>query len=306
MADDALGHGARRARADAAGAVSPTTSRPATAPRRPSPWVSPRCCCRSRPLLHTQLPRCSSAAFGVLLAERRRSSPWMTAAARLLAGLGIVVEYPQALVALAPWPTWTAASRRPAAARVLRRCRGRRAAAARLRRRRVRQPVRAVVCGVADRRARARVLWRRLARPAVAELLGGGKGMLTLTPVVAAGVAGLVALFRRGHRAEAAPAVRSSSHSSPTTPDSSSPFAAGCPGPRLRPRVAVRRAGLAAAYAERAAVVLALAAPSLAFMVAATVTSPMIPDGGPRPWLDALRNSELSETVVSLVAGDRG
>ena len=233
----------------------------------------------------------------------------MTAAARLLAGLGIVVEYPQALVALAL--AVYLGLQRPVARRLLAYCGG-------------------VAVGVLPllvydavafgnpfelsyagsqigehERGFYGVVWPD---PRVgAELLGGGKGMLTLTPVVAAGVAGLVALFRRGHRAEAATCGALVVAFLTYNAGFFEPFGGWVPGPRfLVPVLPFVALGLAAAYAQAAPCRARSRRAVLAFVVAATVTSPMIPDGGPRPWLDALRNSRLSETVVSLVAGDRG
>jgi hypothetical protein len=139
------------------------------------------------------------------------------------------------------------------------------------------------------------------------ELLSSGRGLLTLTPVVAAALAGLAALYRRGHRAEACVCGSLALLFVGYSSGFFDPMGGFSPGPRfLVPVLPFLALGLAAAYAERAVVVLALCVPSLFFMVAATLTTPLIDEAGPGPWLDALRDGRLADTVVTLATGTRG
>ncbi len=249
------------------------------------------------------------AAFALLLGERGRPSAWSTGAAGLLAGIGIVVEYPQAIVAVAL--AGYAAARRPLVARLAAYCGG-------------------VVVGVTPLLVYNAVAFGSPFRlsygssvighhevgvygvgtPSLrvaTEVLASGKGLLTLTPVVAAAAAGLVALYRRGHRAEAVLCGMLALLFVAYDSGFFDPFGGFVPGPRfLVPLLPFLALGLAAAYAERSAVVLALALPSCFFMTAATLTRPMIEEADPGPWFDALRDGSLTQSVVTLAAGTDG
>jgi hypothetical protein len=245
----------------------------------------------------------------VLLHERRRGSPLLALAARALAGLGIVVEYPQALVAAAL--AGYLVTVRPAFARLAAFAAG-------------------VVAGVAPLLVYDAVAFGSPFRISYAsseigphdrglfgvdlpsfrvavEVLLSGRGLVTLTPVVAAGVAGLVLLHRRGHRAESVLAAVLSGAFLVYASGFFDPFGGFSPGPRfLVPVLPFLALGIAAAYAERSAVVLALALPSLVFMTAATITQPLIDESSSRPWFDDLRAGDLADTVVTLATGTRG
>ena len=117
---------------------------------------------------------------------------------------------------------------------------------------------------------------------AVVDLLLANRGLLVLTPVIAAALAG-VALMRRGeHRAEANVIIASPPPTSSTTPATGSPSAAAPRGPRfLIPALPFVALGLAPAYRRLPAITLGLAIPSALFMVLAALTFPLI--GEQRP-----------------------
>jgi len=148
-------------------------------------------------------------------------------------------------------------------------------------------------------------------QPRVAvELLLSARGLLTLAPVVAVGIAGAVLLYRR-RRAEAltigAIAVWFLLYNT-----SFIYFGGFGPGPRyLIPALPFAAVGLAAAYRRVPATTLALAAVSAATMLLATITEPLLPnnEGGgivrfgdvahPSRWLDRLRDGTFTDTVFA-------
>ena len=254
VADDALGHGVAALALMLLRAVSPTTSRPATAPCRPSPWVSP-------PL--------RAFAFIVWRAAGLRLWPSSPSDDVLVAvddgrGRAPCRAGDRGRVPAGARGTRCAGGlprlQRPVARRLLAYCGG-------------------VAVGVLPllvydavafgnpfelsyagsqigehERGFYGVVWPGPARRGGASAVE--KACLTLTPVVAAGVAGSWP-SSGGVTAEAAPGAPVVAFLT---------YNAGFPEPRrlgacgrasLRPRVAVRRAWLAAAYAERAVVVLA-------------------------------------------------
>lgn len=136
------------------------------------------------------------------------------------------------------------------------------------------------------------------------EVLLSQKGLLVLTPVAAAGAAGVVLLARRGLRAEAwlvatlvVVELVWSSARHPTA------FALGgwSPGPRfLIPLLPFLCFALAPALRRAPATVGALALVSAGAMVVATSAEPLLQDDDTRHWLSRIGHGNFAPTVVSL------
>jgi hypothetical protein len=132
------------------------------------------------------------------------------------------------------------------------------------------------------------------------ELLFSSKGLLTLAPVLAMGVVGLVLLYRRGRRAEAwtlgglvvAYLLYNSGYWLP--------FGGGTPGPRfLMPVVAFLALPIALAWRRFPATTLALAVPSVLFMLTATLTFPLIGNDDVGFWWKLVDASNYVQTVAT-------
>ncbi len=141
---------------------------------------------------------------------------------------------------------------------------------------------------------------------AAIDLLVASRGLLTLTPVIAVAIAGVV-LLRRRRRAEgnviAAVAIVFFLYNAGYW----LPFGGGSPGPRfLIPALPFLALGLAVAYRRLTALTLALAVPSVIFMLAAAITFPLIGDNGISSWTNQLANSQLEHTVLSVVGVHNG
>ena len=140
----------------------------------------------------------------------------------------------------------------------------------------------------------------------VVELLFSRKGLLTTTPVVAVGAAGLVLLYRAGHRVEAvlgggvavAYLVYNSAYYLP--------FGGDTAGPRLLiPILPFLALGLALTLRCFPLTTAALGLVSAATMVIATATEPMLGALDTRTWGRRFIDGDFSETALSLVgAGD--
>ena len=138
-----------------------------------------------------------------------------------------------------------------------------------------------------------------------AKLLFSGRGLLTLTPVLALGVVGTILLYRRGRRAEAltiggvalAYLVYNSGYWLP--------FGGGSPGPRfLVPVLPFLAVPIAIAYRRFPATTLVLAVPSALLMVAGTTTLPLIGDGDVGAWGHLINVGIFQHTIVSVLGGD--
>ena len=145
---------------------------------------------------------------------------------------------------------------------------------------------------------------------ALAELLVSQRGLVTLTPVCLLGALGIVALGRRA-RAEAvltgALVVIFVLYNSGYTLSFGGPFGGDSPGPRFLIAVLpflVFPLGLAARSWPGATA--ALLGGSAAAMILATSTVPMVGEGETHRWLDGLRNGDFTHTLVTLLGGGNG
>ena len=134
------------------------------------------------------------------------------------------------------------------------------------------------------------------------EVLIGGRGMLVLTPVLAMAVVGTILMYRRGRRPEAltigAVALAYLLYNAAYW----QPLGGGTPGPRfMTPVLPFLALGLAYAYRYRPATTLALAVPSLLWMLVANVTYPLLGYEGSAEWLDRLADGQLEHTVLAVL-----
>jgi hypothetical protein len=111
------------------------------------------------------------------------------------------------------------------------------------------------------------------------DLLFAGHGLMTVTPVLAAAVAGIAVLYRRGRRGEAAVAGTVALGYLIFNASYYMPFGGWAPGPRyLIDALPFLALPLAAALRRAPVATLALGAVSAANMFVATVTVPELPD----------------------------
>ena len=139
------------------------------------------------------------------------------------------------------------------------------------------------------------------------ELLFAAKGLFVLAPVLAAGVAGLVLLFRRGRRVEAALIGGLTAGAVLWNAGYYYAFGGWTPGPRflitLIPFLALP---LALAYRAFPAVTLLLAGASIVPMTAATMAEPLLQGDDTGSWFARIRDGNMVQTVVTLVGGGHG
>lgn len=143
------------------------------------------------------------------------------------------------------------------------------------------------------------------------ELLASARGLLTVTPVVAAGVAGLVLLARRGFRAEAfAVAAVAGLYllwNSGLTSPFGGPFGGDSPGARyLVPVLPFLAPGIALALREAFWPTALLAALSAVFVGLATATEPMLNGVDTGRWWELASKGEFTGGVVTLLGGPSG
>jgi hypothetical protein len=133
------------------------------------------------------------------------------------------------------------------------------------------------------------------------DLLVANRGLLTLTPVIAAAVAGLVIMWRRGERrpevaANAAVGLVYFVYNSGYW----LAFGGGSPGPRfLIPALPFVALGLATAYRRLPAITLGLAIPSFVMMGAAAISFPLLGEQGPGEWADFIEDGHLEHTLLT-------
>jgi hypothetical protein len=145
-------------------------------------------------------------------------------------------------------------------------------------------------------------------RPGAAlDLLIASRGILSLTPVLAMAVAGAAAMRRGAWAAEAAVIAAVAIVFFLYNCGYWLPFGGGSPGPRfLIPALPFLAVGLAVAYRRRPALTLALAIPSAAFMLAGSMTFPLIGDNGTGTWANQLGDGILEHTLLTVLGVHNG
>ena len=140
---------------------------------------------------------------------------------------------------------------------------------------------------------------------AAAALLVSSVGLLTLTPVVAAGFLGTCLLFRQGRRAEAATIAGVAIAFFVYNSAYFLPLGGSSPGPRfLLPVLPFLAVSVALAYRAFPTTTLALFGVSAASMLVITATGPLrAPDGR---WLERLGSGDFVATVLSGLGAGRG
>jgi hypothetical protein len=147
-----------------------------------------------------------------------------------------------------------------------------------------------------------------LPRPGAAvDLLLASRGLLTLTPVLVMGVVGAIMMRRRGRPAEAAVIGATAFAYFLYNAGYWLPFGGGSPGPRfLVPVLPFLAIGLAPAYRRLPALTLALAIPSVTFMLAGALTFPLIGDNGTGTWANQLGSGALEHTLLTVLGVHNG
>ena len=139
------------------------------------------------------------------------------------------------------------------------------------------------------------------------DLLFANKGLITLAPILALALVGLVLLHRRGLRAEAY--VIGGMFLAYLTYNSGYwlPFGGGSPGPRfLIPVIPFLAVPLALAWRRWPATALALAAVSAVLMATATVTLPLIGNDDIGYWWHIVEIETFEHTIASVAGLDNG
>ena len=147
-----------------------------------------------------------------------------------------------------------------------------------------------------------------LPRPdAALDLLLAGRGLLTLTPVLVMGVVGAIMMRGRGRQAEAAVIGAVGISYFLYNAGYWLPFGGGSPGPRfLIPALPFLAIGLATAYKRLPTLTLALAIPSVTFMLAGALTFPLIGENGTGTWANQLGSGTLEHTVLTVLGVQNG
>jgi 4-amino-4-deoxy-L-arabinose transferase-like glycosyltransferase len=134
------------------------------------------------------------------------------------------------------------------------------------------------------------------------DLLFAGRGLLTLTPVLAMALVGVFLMHRRGRVTEARVIGAIAALYFVYNAGYWLTYGGGTPGPRfLIPALPFLAIGLATAYRRLPALTLALAIPSALFMIAGTLTFPLIGDNGTWIWVERLQNGILEHTVLTVL-----
>ncbi len=135
-------------------------------------------------------------------------------------------------------------------------------------------------------------------------LLFGGRGLLTLAPVLVMAIAGLVVMYRSQRRAEARTIAVVAVAYLVYNAGYWLPFGGGSPGPRfLIPILPFLALGLGPAWRRWPAVTLALTAISATTMVAATMSYPMIGTQDPGVWVVRMLDDGIFQHSVLDLAG---
>ncbi|MCW3065798.1 MAG: hypothetical protein JWN32_2970 [Solirubrobacterales bacterium] len=144
-----------------------------------------------------------------------------------------------------------------------------------------------------------------LPRPSDAvALLFSGRGLITLTPIVVIAVAGVVAMHRDGHRAEARTIAAIAIAYFLYVAGYWLPFGGGSPQSRfLIPVLPFLAIGLGPAWRRWPAVTLALAVVSATTMTVATISYPMIGGDDPGEWAHRLVDWHLYQHTLLDITG---
>jgi cbb3-type cytochrome oxidase subunit 3 len=239
------------------------------------------------------------AAFALLVAERNGPPrPWLAAAAGLLAGLGVAVEYPNAVAVVVLGLYTLARPWRPA--RVLAYAAGSLAGAA-------------LLLGYtwwaygslthttydANAEGNAANLFGAPSLAVALQLFLSKQGLLVITPVLVCALVGIVSLFRRGARAEAGVIAGITVAYVVVCSAFYAPFGGFSPGPRylvtVLPFLAV---ALAPAFRAAPVTTAALGLVSAVVMASLTATHPLAGYDG--RWLTRLAHGDVSLTAARL------
>ena len=132
------------------------------------------------------------------------------------------------------------------------------------------------------------------------ELLLAGRGLLVLTPIVVMGLVGVVLMRRRGYRPEANVIIAVCAAYFIYNAGYWLPMGGGTPGPRfLIPALPFLALGLAFSYRRFPSLTLGLAIPSAVFMLAASLTFPLLGTQGTGTWWEFLSRGELEHTLLT-------
>ncbi len=135
---------------------------------------------------------------------------------------------------------------------------------------------------------------------AALELALASRGLLVLTPVLAAAIAGLFVMRRSGRRAELAVIVAVVVAFFTYNAGYWLPFGGGTPGPRfLIPALPFVAIGFSYAYRAMPALTLGLAIPSAVMMLIGSLTFPLVGDNGTGIWGEKLYDLDLEHTVLT-------
>jgi hypothetical protein len=139
------------------------------------------------------------------------------------------------------------------------------------------------------------------------ELLFAPRGLLTLTPVAAAGALGTILLYRRGRRAEAVVIAAVACAVFLYGSGYYGPFGGFSPGPRyLIPVLPFLAVSLGLAFRRFPLTTAALAAVSALSMLAATTTVPMLSNDDTGRWVAHVSGGDFTRTVLSLLGAGHG
>jgi hypothetical protein len=137
---------------------------------------------------------------------------------------------------------------------------------------------------------------------AARDLLLAGRGLLVLTPIVVMAVVGVVLMYRRGHRAEALTIAGVALAYFLYDSGYWQPYGGGTPGPRfLIPALPFLAVGLAFAYRRMPITTLALAVPSALWMLAGSLTYPLLGEQGTGLWVDWLADGRIEHTLLTVL-----
>jgi len=132
------------------------------------------------------------------------------------------------------------------------------------------------------------------------DLLVSSRGLVALTPVIAMAVVGALLMLRTRRGPEARVILAIAAAYFVYNAGYWLPFGGGTPGPRfLIPTLPFLAVGLAVAYRRLPALTLGLAIPSGVFMLAGALTFPLIGDNGTAIWVERLRDASLEHTLLS-------